>query len=289
MKKIYGFFVVACLVVGMALLTGCGDKGTNPDDTSGYIMKPIPAGSFLMGADSVGTAAGMVNYWDDTVHQVTLSAFDMDSTEVTQADYAALMGVNPSYFTGDSLRPVERVTWYDAVLYCNARSKAENKETVYSYGSITGTPGNGCTGLSGLAIDYSKKGYRLPTEAEWEYACKGETTTNYWWGNDTNGMGTRAWSAYNSGSTTHPVATIAANAYGLYDMTGNVWEWNNDWYGSYGSVSQADPTGAVSGSYRVLHGGSWGNSYDDFRSANRYHVNPSDRLNDFGFRCVLPR
>jgi sulfatase modifying factor 1 len=257
-----------------------------------YGMKLIPAGTFLMGADSVSQTAGTVNYSGDTIHQVTLSAFDMDTTEVTQAEYRGLMGVNPSYFrdsAGWAMRPAENMTWYDAVLYCNARSKSEGKDTVYSYSYIDGAPGNGCKGLLDLVIDYSKKGYRLPTEAEWEYACKAGTTTNYWWGNDTNGMGARAWWYYNSGSTTHPVATTAANAYGLYDMTGNVWEWNNDWYGSYTAGAATNPTGAATGSYRVLRGGSWFYYLDLFRSAYRIYLFPYFRYLYYGFRCVLSR
>ena len=256
-----------------------------------YGMKLIPAGTFLLGADSVSQTAGMVNYAGDTIHQVTLSAFDMDTTEVTQAEYRGLMGVNPSYFRDSAdwaLRPAEQMTWYDAVLYCNARSKSEGKDTVYTYSYVDGAPGNGC-GLLDLAIDYARKGYRLPTEAEWEYACKAGTNTNFLWGNDTNGMGARTWSYYNSGSSTHPVATKLANAYGLYDMTGNVWEWNNDWYGSYAAGASTDPTGAASGSYRVLRGGSWYYSFDFFRSAYRSYIFPGDGDLDFGFRCVLPR
>ena len=255
--------------------------------SSHYGMKHIPAGSFLMGADSIYQTAGAVNTFGDIIHQVTLSAFYMDTTEVTQADYKSLMGVNPSYFTGDSLRPVEYVTWYDAVLYCNARSKRDLRDTVYSYTGITGIAGNGCSGLVGLAVDFTKKGYRLPTEAEWEYACRGGTTTNYWWGADTNGMGARVWSYYNSSSTTHPVATKQANAYGLYDIMGNVWEWCNDRSGSYASGAVTDPTGAASGSSRIQRGGGWNYFYDTYRSAVRRSDLPDYRDIQYGFRCVL--
>jgi formylglycine-generating enzyme required for sulfatase activity len=251
-----------------------------------YGMKLIPAGSFLMGTDSIFQTAGTVNTFGDTIHQVTLSAFYMDTTEVTQAEYKSLMGCNPSYFTGDLLLPVEQVTWFDAVLYCNARSKAEGKDTVYSYNYINGAPGNGCTGLEDLAINYARKGYSLPTEAEWEYACRGGSTTSYWWGADTNGMGARAWSYYNSDYTTHPVATTLANNYGLYDMTGNVWEWCNDWYGSYAAGVATDPTGSATGTERIARGGSRVSSYYDFRSAVRGYLSPDNRGSAGGFRCV---
>jgi formylglycine-generating enzyme len=255
-----------------------------------YGKKLVPAGSFLMGRDSIYQTAGAVNKWGDIIHQVTLSAFYMDSTDVTQADYTMLMGCNPSGFTGDLLLPVETVTWFDAVLYCNARSKFEGKDTVYSYSSMNGAPGSGgCTALNGLAIDYTRKGYRLPTDAEYEYACRGGTTTNYWWGADTTGLGARTWWYGNSSGTKH-VATKLANGYGLYDMTGNVWEWCNDWYGSYGSGSATDPTGPSTGTVRVIRGGSWFalDHIEYFHSAYRGTYASNGRLNHLGFRCVLP-
>jgi len=243
-------------------------------------MKLINGGTFSMG--EVGIA--------ETVHSVTLSSFNMDTTDVTQADYLAVMGVTPSSFSGDTKRPVENVTWFDAVLYCNARSKTMGLDTVYSYTSVTGTAGNGCSGLGNIAIDYTKKGYRLPTEAEFEYACRGGTTTTYWWGADTNGMGARAWTSYNSNGSTQPVATKLANAYGLYDMAGNVWQWCNDWYGSYDAGSVTNPKGAATGTSRVLRGGSGedGNNVN-FRSANRSYAVPDGRGSYIGFRVVLSR
>jgi formylglycine-generating enzyme required for sulfatase activity len=218
----------------------------------------------------------------------------MDTTEVTQVDYQALMLVNPSYFTGDSLRPVETVTWFDAVLYCNKRSKRDSLDTVYSYTSVTVTPGNGCTALGGLANDFTKNGYRLPTEAEWEYACRAGSTTDYYWGKnypqttsaDTLAIESSAVCFYNSPTGTQPVATKKPNAWGLYDMSGNVWEWCNDWYGSYSSGSQTDPTGPSTGTYRVLRGGSWNFNVLDLCSAARFGGAPVNRLNYNGFRCV---
>jgi formylglycine-generating enzyme required for sulfatase activity len=260
-----------------------------------YGMKLIPAGSFLMGVDSIYQTAGAVNSFGDTIHYVTVSAFSMDTTEVTQAEYRSRMGVNPSYFRDSAdwmSRPVENVTWFDAVLYCNARSNREGKDTVYSYSAIDSVPGNGCTGLSDITINYAKKGYRLPTEAEWEYACRGGSTATYWWGADTNGMEARVSSYCNSTYTTHPVATKLANAYGLYDMPGNVREWCNDWYGSYAADTATDPTGPTMGTRRVLRGGSWYYDLDLFRSAYRYGYVPIHgygRYGYFGFRCVLPR
>jgi formylglycine-generating enzyme len=278
-----------CVIVILFALAGC--QGPAEPAVKGdffyFSMKLVPAGSFLMGADAASQTAGTMNTWGDTIHQVTLSAFNMDVTEVTQAAYKLLMGVNPSQITGDSLRPVEYLTWYDAVLFCNARSKRDSLDTVYSYDSITGTPGNGCTALGGITIDYTKKGYRLPTEAEYEYVCRCGSMTNYWWGDDTNGMGVRTWSGYNSGGATHTVSTKLANAYGLYDITGNVWEWCSDWNGSYSAAAATDPTGPATGTERNMRGGCYADYTVDFYSKFRNCVTPSGRLSWIGLRCVL--
>ena len=234
------------------------------------VMKDIPAGVFTMGEGGIA----------EPTHQVTLSAFKMQETEVTQEQYLAVMGTNPASFTGDLTRPVESVSWYDAVKYCNVLSALQGLSAVYDTLAWT--------------ADFSKTGYRLPTEAQWEYGCRGGTATTYWWGADTVGMGARTWSYYNSYNTTQPVATTVANAYGLYDMTGNVWEWCNDWYGSYAAGAVTNPTGAATGSFRVWRGGSrdYDHGFDErvYRSANRSHVNvPGIRISLVGFRVVLPR
>jgi formylglycine-generating enzyme required for sulfatase activity len=238
------------------------------------VMKDIPAGTFTMGSDSAADIDA------SPAHQVTLSAFKMQETDVTQEQYLAVMGTNPSHFdagTGASLRPVEMVRWYDAVQFCNALSAISGLTPVYDTSTWT--------------ADFSKTGYRLPTEAQWEYVCQAGSTTEYWWGPDTNGMGGRTWSYYNSGGTTQPVATKLANSYGLYDITGNVWQWCNDWYGVYTAGAATDPTGAATGTYRVVRGGSWHDSDGVyFRSADRaYYDLPDFRDNDNGFRVVLPR
>jgi formylglycine-generating enzyme required for sulfatase activity len=263
-------------------------------------MVHLKGGTFLMGSPTDFVYQG--KDIEQPVHSVTLSAFYIDITEMTQKDYKSLMGLNPSYFTGDSLRPVESVTWFDAVLYCNARSLRDNLDTVYSYTAVSGTPGNGCDSLENLEIDMSKNGYRLPTEAEWEYACRAGTTTDYYWGrnyplatvDDTLTTNSYAvWSEiWSADSSTHRVGGKKPNAWGLYDMAGNVWEWCNDWYdiNNYPSTPQTDPTGSSIGSARILRGGSFDHNSFFLRSAyrNEYYGAPANRNASVGFRTVLP-
>lgn len=256
---------------------------------------------------------------EQPVHTVSFTHdFWMDITEIIQSDYDTLMsGAYPDYYkpiwalpygVGDSF-PAYSFYWDDAALYCNARSKRDGYDTVYSYDSIIGPPGY-CCELVGLNIDFSKNGYRLPTEAEWEYACRGGTTTNFYWGKDYDPYPSTAadtaeissytvWRAnsYELNTTddygTHPVATKKPNAYGLYDMSGNVYEYCNDWDGLYNIGSEVDPTGPDTGDVsleikRVLRGGSWGNDATHLRSANRYLLFQDYEYYFVGFRVVLP-
>ncbi len=268
---------------------------TIPAGTTIMGMVHIPGGTFQMGSNNTALYA-------TPVHSVTVSSFYMDTTDVTQASYQALMGVNPSYFDTGAMaprKPVEDVNWYDAALYCNARSKHDGYDTVYSYSSKYS--GSGYDTLAGVVVDYTKHGYRLPTEAEWEYACRAGSTADYYWGQsypplttaDTVQISAHVWCWYNNTPYgTKPVATKPANAFGLYDMSGNVWQWCNDWYGDYSLSAQTDPLGPSYGSYRVLRGGSW---YDDFGygygldllcAAYRGSGCPSVRSGGGGFRCV---
>ena len=222
-------------------------------------MISIPAGTFQMGSTNA-------NLYASPVHSVTLGAFTMSKTLVTQAQYQAVMGLNPSYFDSGSTWPVESVNWYDAAWFCNKLSKLAGLDTVYTYTGVY--QGSGYDTLTSVAINYAKNGYRLPTEAEYEYANRAGTTTDYYWGRnypptttaDTLAIDSNAVWYYNSPNGTQPVATKKPNAWGLYDMSGNVWEWCNDWYGNYSATSQTNPTGATTGSSRVLRGGSWVNN-----------------------------
>ena len=248
-------------------------------------MAHIDGGSFVMGSpDGQGEAS------EHPSHTVTLDAFYIDIVPVTQQDYAALMGINPAVYQGDGTLPIENVTWYDALLYCNARSKRDGLEPVYRFTGLKGNAGDGCAGLENLAIDYSKKGYRLPTEAEWEYACRAGTTSKHHWGEQMDGD--YAWWEMNSGERTQPVGVKKPNAWGLHDMCGNIQEWCNDWYAKgYFAISPLqNPKGPDSGELRVLRGGSW-YPYQDggahLRSANRSCNHPDYRRDAYGFRCVI--
>ncbi|GHU09506.1 hypothetical protein FACS1894151_07390 [Spirochaetia bacterium] len=216
-------------------------------------------------------------------HQVTVSSFYMGKYEVTQREYQAVMGTNPSNFKGDNL-PVARVTWYDAIEYCIKRSQNEGLTPAYTMTGRTPATGYPITAAT-VSWNRNANGYRLPTEAEWEYACRAGTTTAFNSGSSVDNAG---WYSSNSGSKTHQVGTKQANSWGLYDMHGNVREWCWDWYGNYPSGSQTDPTGASSGAYRVGRGGSWGSDGQDLRSAYRGGSTPSLRGNDLGFRVCRP-
>jgi formylglycine-generating enzyme required for sulfatase activity len=229
-------------------------------------MRRIVAGTFQMGSATSPYAS------ERPVHSVTVSAFFIDTTDVTQGDFNTLMGQNPSCYLGNLLRPVEQVTWFDVILYCNARSKRDGLDTVYSYTSVSGTPGkpgDQVTGIDGLITDFGKNGYHLPTEAQWEYACRAGTTTDYYWGNDTaaDTLNKYSWYYSNSNDSTHPVALKKPNAWGLYDMSGNVFQWCHDWCSpTYDdSSAQVDPVGAQEGYYHVVRGGSFIFNYGSWR------------------------
>jgi len=205
-------------------------------------------------------------------HQVTLSSFYIGKYEVTQAEYQAVMGTNPSHFSGSD-KPVENVSWFDAVEYCNARSIQEGLTPCYNTTNIQ-------------ECNFSVNGYRLPTEAEWEYAARGGSNNPDYLYSGSNDINSVAWNSSNSGSTSHNVGTKTPNGLGIYDMSGNVWEWCNDRYGSYSSSAQSDPVGPATGSYRVTRGGSWYYSATYCRVAYRYDDYPANSNYNIGFRLA---
>ena len=235
----------------------------NPDPAN---LAWIPPGQFTMGSP----ASEQDRESDESPQtQVRISqGFWMSKYEVTQGNYQALMGINLSYFKADLRLPVEQVTWFEAVDYCaklTVRERAAGR----------------------LPAGYA---YRLPTEAEWEYACRAGTATRFYYGDDPNytDLGQYAWYDSNSGNQTHPVGLKRSNKWGLYDLSGNVREWCMDWYDySYPGGSVTDPTGPVGGLYRVIRGGDWPDGGKYCRSACRGGTTPNVRYSSVGFRPVL--
>ena len=243
----------------------CSEVGPN--------LVKVPKGSFTMG--SLAAESGR-NPADEKDHPVTLTTdFWMAESEVTQRQYRNLMGSNPSNFKGDDL-PVEQVSWLDAVAYCNALSVKEKLQPCYQ---INGT-------TVGWADGVKCTGYRLPTEAEWEYAANPVTPPRtIYSGSDTvDGV---AWHSGNAGNTTHAVKTRSANGRGLYDLSGNVWEWVWDFYqGNYEALPATDPLGPSTGKYRLVRGGSWSAPATYARVAERGYDAPTNGNGGLGFRFV---
>jgi formylglycine-generating enzyme required for sulfatase activity len=245
---------------------------------AGVEMVRIPAGRFRMGSD--GREAD-----ESPPHEVEIDALWMDRFEVTQEQYGKLVRGNPSHFKGPQ-RPVEQISWSDAALYCNLRSRAEGLRPCYNE--------------EDARCSFDANGYRLPTEAEWEYACRAGSDADYPGGSSPQQLGQYAWYNENAGKATHPVGQRRPNAWGLYDMLGNVAEWCNDVYqeGYYraAATGSADatvrnPRGPADGEKYVLRGGGWNCSAKDCRSAHRVGENPGFQDTCFardaiGFRCV---
>lgn len=236
------------------------DSGSTPKIKTFYAngvsfdMVEVEGGTFRMGATS---EQGSDAYdWEKPVHSVTLSGYYIGKTEVTQELWQAVMGSNPSCFEGDDL-PVEQVSWDDC------------QEFIRKLNALTG------------------QNFRLPTEAEWEFACRGGNNSRGYKYSGSNYIDNVAWYDGNSGDKTHPVATKLPNELGIYDMSGNVWEWCSDWWGDYSSGAQTNPKGPYDGSYRVQRGGGWNISAGYCRSSFRYYFNPTYRIGDLGLRLAL--
>ena len=273
--------VVAALLLSI-MLHGCKRKAPEEDakapspstgqaekNESGVEMVLIPGGRFLMGDE---------NEIDAAPHEVVLSPFHMDKNLVTQAEYERVMGENPSRWKAGK-NPVEQVRWSDAVKYCNGRSKLEGLEPCYD--------------IESWQCNFAANGYRLPTEAEWEYACRAGTKTAYCFGNSPSKLSNHAWFEDNSGGKPRPVGGKPANPWGLHDMHGNLWQWCNDFYqvDYYQQSPEKDPPGPKSGETKVVRGGAWKFSADSCRSGYRYNENPGYAdvcfgYDIYGFRCV---
>jgi formylglycine-generating enzyme required for sulfatase activity len=219
-----------------------------------FKMVWVEGGTFTMGCTA---EKGEVCYnAEKPAHSVTLSSYYMGETEVTQALWEAVMGNNPSRWKGDNL-PVEQVSWKDVQVFIEKLNRLTGRK------------------------------FRLPTEAEWEYAARGGGKSKGYKISGSNIIDAVAWYESNSGSKTHIVKWNQSNELGLYDMTGNVWEWCSDWYGDYSPGAQQDPEGPSTGSSRVCRGGSWLDFARDCRVWRRFMSNPSDQSSSHGFRLVL--
>jgi formylglycine-generating enzyme required for sulfatase activity len=258
---------------GVLTAADCDDTDPNQGVLCGVVLS---SGTFEMGC----TGWSLCGNNESPVHSVTLTNdFWMTETEVTQGQWQALMGNNPSNFSScGSDCPVETVNWYEALAFANEVSIAEDLAECYTLSGCINTPGtdmecSSVTITSTSGSPYDCTGYRLPTEAEWEYAARAGTDLLYAGSNTVSDV---AWYGSNSGGTPHPVATKLPNAWDLYDMSGNVWEWTWDWYASdyYSSSPDTDPEGPNIGSYRISRGGS-SHSYDSVtRVVYRYVYDP---------------
>lgn len=275
-------------------LAACGTASQEPADSNDTAPEPpenfvlIPGGTFEMGSPETESWRAE----DETLHTVAVSDFYMSMYEVTQAEYAEVMGSNPSSFLGDTL-PVETLSWLDAIRYCNARSELEGFTPAYAIDGKT------------VTWDRSADGYRLPTEAEWEYACRAGTTTPFntetsisaeeanYYGHYPYEIEANYFSQDNLDTkpgeyrqTTVEVDSFSPNTWGLYNMHGNVSEWVWDYYGAYNTEPQTDPTGAKTGTLRVYRGGGWNDFAKNMRSAYRATLAEDKGSFNIGIRLV---
>jgi len=283
----HGLGLAAGMFAFVLLLAGCDGKtdaakpvprepavnsNSNSNSTavkgkSGLVQ--IAAGHFMMGDKE---------QVDAPPHEVAIRAFQMDSHLVTQEEFQKVMGSNPSRWKGEK-NPVEQVRWSDAVKFCNKRSELEKLQPCYD--------------LKDWKCNFEATGYRLPTEAEWEYACRAGSAAAYFFGDSPLKLGDYAWFEKNSGGRPRPVGEKQCNPWGLYDMIGNVWQWCNDFYkvDYYAEAPRENPQGPATGETKVVRGGAWRFSAESCRSGYRYNENPGYAdvcfgYDIYGFRCV---
>jgi len=287
------FLAVSSVLLTMASLSCDLFQEDSPrSDPSVLIMVRIPAGSFSMGSPSENAGAD-----ESPVHIVALDSFRISKHEIAQSLFQELMGYNPSCFTDAGVSddyPVESASWFDALEFCNKISLRDGLDPVYVISSRI--PATGPITSATVVAEFEdaggkpKSGYRLPTEAQWEYAAIGKTGSAYVWG-DSNLPETakaNAWYSVNADNSAHTAGLKRANTWGLYDMAGNVWEWCWDWYSTYSEAAATNPRGPDSGSYRVVRGGSWSDPPSSMRAATRWFVDPCSGSKNIGFRIVAP-
>lgn len=232
----------------------------------GFDMVAVEGGTFKMGSNEFDN--------EQPIHQVTVSDFFISKFPVTQKQWQAVIGNNPSHFKG-GFKPVESVSWFDAIAFCNKLNEMVGLNHMYHVNENT------------VTLKTSTTGYRLPTEAEWEYAARGGTQGKGYVYSGSNKISEVAEYEGNNNKTTKPVGCKLGNELGLCDMSGNVLEWCHDWYGAYPNKHQTDPLGPSSGTGRVLRGGCWYFISQSCRVFNRINHSPEGRYNYLGFRLVL--
>ncbi len=267
MPRPLSIFLSSLVILGMIQLD-CQLLAQSPKEITNSIgmkLVLIPKGTFMMGSPENEEG----HQWDEKQHKVTFSeGYYLGVTEVTQGQYESVMGTNPSFFQGGKIRgsssnhPVEYVSWKDAVEFCKKLSELPEEKA-------------------------DGRVYRLPTEAEREYACRAGSKSAYSFGESSKSLGDYAWFKENSNGQTHPVGEKKANAWGLYDMHGNVFEWCSNPYYEYPKSAISDSTDPIEPSFRMDRGGSWGYGAAYCRSASRYLVVPETRDSSLGFRVAL--
>ena len=284
MKKIVAI-LAALAATASVFASGAKDKvevEIDPALVEMVQMVPVAGGRFNM-----GTADGEDDEFP--AHSVSVDSFNMSTTEVTQELYKRIMGKNPSYFVGEKL-PVEKVSWLDAIIFCNKLSIEMGKRPCYSQNANTDT--DSWSGANNISCNYNANGYRLPTEAEWEFAARGGKNNDTFLYSGSATIDEVAWYEGNSDGETHEVATKAPNTLGLYDMSGNVWEWCWDNYSAtfYVNGASANTRGPSEGTGKVLRGGSRASTYGDgssvCRVTNRNSAAATERYYLNGFRFV---
>ena len=282
--------LVVCLFV--FVLLGCKKESPNePAKNSEDPLVQVTGGAFQMGSNDPNDNGA------SSPHSVTLGAFYIDKTEITYERWTDVRnwGLTHGYTdlptgrngsNGTTRHPVTELNWYDAVKWCNARSERDGfTPRYYTDSTFSAVYHTGQLDLASDAVKWTADGFRLPTEAEWEFAARGGMKSQGYIYSGSNNLDSVGWYVNNSGNNTHPVSTKGANELGLYDMSGNVAEWCWDWVGAHSSTAQIDPKGPNSGTYRVLLGGSFWNQNLICRVTFRY-VYPVAIINLNGFRCV---
>jgi formylglycine-generating enzyme required for sulfatase activity len=260
------WFMAASLWIGVLTDSSEAQPPKAITNSIGMKLVLIPKGTLMMGSPI--EEEGREN--DEYQHEVTISKdYYLGVYEVTQSQYERVIGKNPSFFQGDKVGgqngalPVERVSWEDSVEFCKRLSEFPEEKK-------------------------SGRVYRLPTEAEWEHACRAGSKTAFSFDDEPGLLPEYGWFSRNTSDRTHTVGLLEPNAWGLYDMHGNLWEWCSDWYGEYPKEAISDPSGPIQGSARVIRGGGWYSVAANCRSARRLGRNPEDRSNrDYGFRIAL--